>query len=88
MKVFKFYSEGDHYAYAAETEEKAREAFAEEMGTVIDSTEEIPESEWDKRFIKIYEDNNISGKSFKTSIRDSIHGTEAQMVFTSDSGLF
>lgn len=64
MKVFKFYCENYYYAYTGETEEEAKECLFEENGEMeIEKIEEIPESEWDEKFISIWEDNNY--KSWK-----------------------
>ena len=84
MKVFKFYCGELFYAYAAETEELAIEQFIEETGDQFTVCEEIPESEWDKKTIKIWEDNDFDKKPFKTSIRESIVGTNPQQIFSND----
>lgn len=88
MKVFKFYCGELFYAYAAETKELAIEQFTEETGDQYTAIDEIPESEWDKKIIKIWEDNNFDEKPFKVSIRESIIGTEPQQVFTNDFASF
>lgn len=84
MKVFKFYCGELHYAYAAQSKKKAIEKFIEDTGDVYTVCEEIPENEWDSKTINIYEDNDLSGKTFKISIREAICGTEAQMVYSND----
>lgn len=88
MKVFKFYCGELYYAYAAQTKEQAIEKFIEDTGDQYTAIDEIPESEWDKKIIKIWEDNNFDKKPFKVSIRESITGTEPQMVFTNDFASF
>lgn len=88
MKVFKFYCGELFYAYVAETKELAIEQFTEETGDQYTAIDEIPESEWDKKIIKIWEDNNFDEKPFKVSIRESIIGTEPQQVFTNDFASF
>lgn len=88
MKVFKFYCGEIYYAYAAQTKEQAIEKFTEDTGDQYTVCEEISESEWDKKIIKIYEDNDLSTKPYKISIRESISGTEPQQVYTNDMGSF
>jgi hypothetical protein len=88
MKVFKFYCGETYYAYAAQTKEQAIEKFTEDTGDLFTVCEEIPESEWDKKIIKVYEDNDLSTKPYKISIRESISGTEAQQVYTNDMSSF
>lgn len=84
MKVFKFYCGEIHYGYAAQTKEKATKQFTEDTGDQYTLCEEIPESEWDKKTIKVYEDNNFDIKPFKISIREAIIGNEPQQIFTND----
>lgn len=88
MKVFKFYCGEIYYVYAAQTKEEAIEKFTEDTGDQYTVCEEIPESEWDKKIIKIYEDNDLSTKPYKISIRESISGIEPQQVYTNDMGSF
>ncbi len=86
MQVFKFHVGALFFAYAAQTKEQAIAQFADEYGHDNDytSVEEIPESEWDVKMINMWEDNDMSKKPFKTSIREIISGTEPQIVFTND----
>jgi len=88
MKVFKFYCGELYYAFAAETKELAIEAFIEETGDQFTVCEEIPESEWDKKMISIWEDNDFTKKPYKESIREVMCGTEPQMIFTNDTASF
>lgn len=88
MKVFKFYCGELYYAFAAETKELAIEAFVEETGDQFTVCEEIPESEWDKKIISIWEDNDFTKKPYKESIRGIMCGTEPQMIFTNDTASF
>lgn len=88
MKVFKFYCGQSIYCFAAETKEGAIEKFTEDIGDQFTVCEEIPESDWDEKFIKIYEDNDTRNKPLILSIREIITGSEPQMVFTNDSGLW
>ena len=84
MKVFKFYCGEVIYAFAAETEELAIEHFIEETGDQYTVCEEIPESEWNKKTINIWEDNDFEKKPFKVSINDVMCGTEPQMIYSND----
>lgn len=88
MKVFKFYCGELYYAYAAQTKEQAIDKFTEDTGDHFTVCEEIPESEWDKKMINIWEENDFNKKPFKVSIRESIIGTEPQQVFTNDFSTF
>jgi hypothetical protein len=85
MKVFKFKCGEYFYAYSGETEQAAREALIEEHNPkMIGSVDEIPESEWDKKFISMYEDNDHSKEPFKISIREAMNGNTPELVFTND----
>lgn len=89
MKVFKFYSENYYYAYSGETEQEAKDCLFEQMGEmVIDKVEEIPESEWDKEIISIWEYNDFEKEPYKESIRGQLLGDEPQMIFTNDMSSF
>jgi hypothetical protein len=99
MKVFKFYCTehphgiGDvsatrYYGIAAETEELAREYLDEETFEKPDKCEEIQESEWDKKIITSWVDNDFTKKPYKTSIREVMCGTDPQLVFTNDRSTF
>ena len=89
MKVFKITIENYFYAIYAENIEDAVSFLSEEIG-VFDNynIEEIPENEWDKKDIKIYEDNDTSTESFYVSIRENICGKETQLVYTNDFSTF
>lgn len=88
MKVFKFYSEDYYYAVAAETEQKANDYLFDYVGIMpIDEVIEIPESQWDRKMIEMYEDNDIEKERFLVSIRDEICGEEPQIVYTNDRSL-
>lgn len=84
MKVFKFHCSEYVYAFSAPTKEEATKKLTEFTNDEVTSVEEIPESEWDKRNMDIYEDNNTDLKLFKVSIRDLIIDTKPQMLFTND----
>lgn len=87
MKVFKFYYDDCHTAFSGKDQQEATEALTEWVGDVkIDNVEEIPESEWDEKFIDIYPDNDKSKKPFKVSIRECIENTPT-MIFSNDSDL-
>ena len=89
MKVFKITIENYFYAIYAENTEDALTFLSEEIGVFNDyKIEEIPESEWDKKTINIWEDNNFSKKYYKTSIRETICGKETQLVYTNDFSTF
>ena len=89
MKVFKITIENYFYAIYAENIEDAITFLAEEIGVFNDyRIEEIPESEWDKKDIKIYEDNDTSKEPFYVSIREEIIGNETQLVYTNDFSTF
>lgn len=84
MKVFKIFYGPLFYAYAAETQELAVTKFFDEIGNVYTSCDEIPESEWDEKIIKIWVGNGFEKKPFKVSIRESIVGTGPQQIFSND----
>lgn len=84
MKVFKFYCGESHYAFAAQTKELAIAQFIEETGDLYTVCEEIPENEWDKKFITVCEDNDLDKAKWNMSIREAITGTEPQLVFTNN----
>jgi len=88
MKVFKFYCGELYYAFAAKTKELAIAQFEEETGDKFTVCEEIPEHEWNKKMINIWEDNDMSKKPDKVSIREIMCGTEPQMIFTNDTASF
>jgi hypothetical protein len=87
MKVFKFYQGNIFYAYAASDQSEAYDQFEEEFGGQYTELEEIPESEWDKKIISMWDDNDQSKKPTKISIREAICGTEPHMIYSNDSGL-
>lgn len=84
MQVFKFFKDEFHYTIAAPSEELAVEKFKQDVSPEFDSSEEIPESEWDERNVNLYVDNDISRKPFKVSIREMINGIEPQLICTND----
>lgn len=90
MKVFKFKNEATkkHYAIAAMSQDLAYEYLQEDVGAACYSVEEIPESEWDKKTIKVWEDNDLNKKPFKMSIRECIVGAEPQQIFSNDFSSF
>ena len=85
MKVFKFYFGELYYAYAAQTKGEAVEQLKEEISDAFDLCEEIPESDWDKPMISIWEDNDFGKEPYKISIREAMCGADAQMIFSNDS---
>ena len=89
MKVFKITIENYFYAIYAENIEDALTFLSEEIGNFdYSEIQEVPESEWDKKDIKIYEDNDTSTEPFYVSIREEICGKEAQLLFTNDFSTF
>jgi len=87
MKVFKFYYDDCHTAFSGTDQAEATEAFIEYLGDVeIDKIEEIPETEWDKPFILIYEENDPETEIFKVSIREQLENTPT-LIFSNDIDL-
>lgn len=87
MKVFKFYYDDCHTAFSGNDENEAMSEFIEYVGDVeIDKVEEIPESEWDEKFINIWEDNDHDNEPFQVSIRECVENTPT-MIFSTDSDL-
>jgi len=85
MKVFKFTSGDVYYGYSGHDENEAKEAMFDDMGeTSIDSVEEIPESEWDKKVISMWEDNDFETEPYKVSIRENMIGETPILLFTND----
>lgn len=85
MKVFKFYCGKSHYGVAAKTKKEAINIFNEQIGDLYTICKEIPEKEWDKKDISIWEDNNPKKKLFKISIREAIFKSNPHIVFGSDT---
>ena len=89
MKVFKITIENYFYAIYAENIDDALMFLSEEIGNFdYSEIQEVHESEWDKRDIKIYEDNDTSKEPFYVSIREEIIGNETQLVYTNDFSTF
>lgn len=89
MKVFKFTSGEQYYAYSGKTEAEAKEQLFQDFGEMtIDSVEEIPESKWDERFINTWEDNDFEKDPFQVSIRDNLFGDDPILIFTNDFSNF
>lgn len=83
MKVFKITTEDYVYAYSGRDEEDAKHAYFNETNwdtNDITKIEEIPESEWDKRTIKVKEGR----KTLMLSIRDIIIENWPLMIYTND----
>ena len=58
MNVYKFYSGKHFYGYCGETEEEAKNQLFEDFGEMmVSKTEEILESDWDKKEIEVYMGN-------------------------------
>jgi hypothetical protein len=88
MKVYKFYCGQLIYAVSAKTKEKAINFFEEETGDEFTVCEEIPESEWDKKMINIWVDNDFNKKPYKTSIRELMISDGEQMIYSNDMSSF
>lgn len=88
MKVFKFYSGDFFYAYSGETEEEAKQVMLDDIGEMeIDDVEEIPESQWDEKMIKNWEDNDFETEPYMVSIREVLSDKPC-MIFTNDYSTF
>lgn len=88
MRVFKFYSEEYHYTVSGETEEQAKECLFDTVYHLdIERTEEVSESEWDKKYISCYPGDDDSKKPFFLSIREIIDDTPT-LICSNDIGLF
>ncbi len=86
MKVFNFIAD-DTYCIAAQSLAEAETYFKEEFNESYTDVSEVSESEWDNKFITMYEDNNTENEPFKVSIRDIICGNEPQLIFTTDQDI-
>ena len=86
MRVFKITCGDYYYGYTGGTPIQAIDNFKAELGEdEIDEIEEIPESEWDKKEITIYEDNDTSKNPFFVSIREVMDNScFPSMIFTND----
>jgi len=85
MKAFKFTTGDIYYGYSGHDENEAKEVMFEDMGeTDINTVEEIPESEWDNKFIAVYEDNDLEQEPIYLSIRESLSGETPILLFTND----
>ena len=85
MKVFRFYSNKLLYVFSGNTEETAKECLFEQFGEmIIDKVEEILEDQWDNKMINIWEDNDLSKKPFKVSIRELMSKDTPQLIYTND----
>ena len=76
------------YNSLSKIEEFKYSRIEELIGDKFTNIEEIPESEWDKKTISMWEDNNFDKKPFKVYINDIICGKEPQMIFTNDFSSF
>ena len=47
--------------------------------------EEIPESKWDEKTIKIYDDNDTESEPFYMSIRECLEGNESSIISTNNN---
>ena len=82
MKVFKFYCGETTYGFGAQTKELAIAEFVEQTGDIYTVCEEITQKDWDKKTIKMWEDNDFETEPFMVSINDVLLGSEPQMIFS------
>lgn len=89
MKVFKFWYDDCYTTFSGIDQQKATDAFKEYVGDDVEiaKVEEIPETEWDKKFINIYPDDDIEQEPFKASIRECMLGEVSTMIFSNDPDL-
>lgn len=86
MKVIEFKVNGFRYGYIGPSEQEIRYFVKEEFGdTEFDEVVDIPENEWDKKTIAIYEDNNFDNEPFFLSIREIVVGNGTQLIYSDDS---
>jgi hypothetical protein len=89
MKVFKFYSLDLYYAYSGENWQQARAALFSDYGEMpIKRIEEIPETQWNDKFINMWEDNDFNNEPEKLSINDLMTGNLPELIFTNDLDSF
>lgn len=85
MIIIKFTCDDLYYVIAAESKEQAEQHLREEWSSeAITSTEEIPESKWDVKDIKVYPENNLRRKPFKISLREAICLPLPELIYTND----
>lgn len=85
MKVYKIKADDYTYGFSGKDEAEAKKTFFEYVGECeIDSIEEIPESEWDEKFITIHEDNDTSLPAEKYSIREELVEGMSMLIYTND----
>lgn len=86
MKVIEFKVNGFRYGYIGPSKKEIRDFVKEQFGdTKFDEVVDIPENEWDKKTIAIYEDNNFDTEPYFLSIREIVVGNETQMIYSNDS---
>lgn len=85
MRVFRFRTDEHQYVISGVNEEAAHEEFYDlGLGPLV-SCEEVPESEWDERYIKLYEDNDTSTEPFYCSIRELLSEFSSELISTTDT---
>lgn len=87
LKCFRIYSDEFEYLVAAYNGTQALSFLKNEHEVNAKKILEVPESEWNEKIIKIWEDNDFSKKPFKVSIRESIIGDDIQMLSSTDFSL-
>lgn len=85
MKVFEFFYDGHKYVIIADSYDEAISFFKEEL--FDDEPErycEIPESDWDSKFINYCEDNDPEKETLKLSVRESMCENITYLLATTD----
>lgn len=89
MKVYKVYSEDYYYMVSATTEKEAIDCALDWVGDFeVEKLVEVPESEWDKKDITMYEDNNMSDEPYFVSIREQMSTGTPEFICTNDSDMW
>lgn len=83
-KIFEFAQNGKFYSIKAESKNEAVNFLKDEHGIDIKNCYEIPESEWDKPIIKMYEDNNRENEPFLISLREAFNENTTELLCTND----
>ena len=86
-RVFELKIDGYIYAINGKNELNAIENLSELIDANfkdIEAVKEIPESEWDKKTIKMHEDNDKDNKPFYISIREELNYAYPSIIYTND----
>jgi hypothetical protein len=87
VKVYEFSRNGYSYKVKAESKEQAKKCL-NGLGVDIKNCIEIPKAEWDKKTVKMYEDNNTENEPFYISLRELFNEEEAELLCTNDPVIF